>query len=96
MFVKLGWKACQGQKLQLITKIRKLWTKKFYNIGHWKKLCQSKKIKCFTEKRSSLFCVTVIQEIFLLHLHLEGTSCAQKYPNTNIVPPSVIEIKFLF
>ncbi len=26
-------KVCQGQKLQLITKIRKLRTKKFYNIG---------------------------------------------------------------
>jgi hypothetical protein len=28
-------KVCQGQTLQLITKVRKLWTKKFYNIGPW-------------------------------------------------------------
>ncbi len=28
-------KLCQGQKLLLITKIRKLQTKKFYNIGPW-------------------------------------------------------------
>jgi hypothetical protein len=26
-------KVCQGQTLWLITKARKIWTKKFYNIG---------------------------------------------------------------
>ncbi len=31
---RLAGKAFQGQKLQLIMKIRKLRTKKFYNIGH--------------------------------------------------------------
>jgi hypothetical protein len=30
MFVRLGWK---NQTLKFITKISKLWTKKFYNIG---------------------------------------------------------------
>ncbi len=29
----LAGKACQEQTLQLMTKICKLWTKKFYNIG---------------------------------------------------------------
>ncbi len=33
MFVRLGWKACQGQTLYIITKIRKLRTKKFNTIG---------------------------------------------------------------
>ncbi len=33
MFVRLCWRACLGQKLQLITKINKLWTKTCYIIG---------------------------------------------------------------
>ena len=33
MFDRLALKACQGQTLYIITKIRKLRTKKFYNIG---------------------------------------------------------------
>jgi hypothetical protein len=32
-------KACQGQTLYLSTKIRKLRTKKFYNIGPWRDVC---------------------------------------------------------
>jgi len=33
VFVRIGWKTCHGKTLHLITKIRKLQTKKFYNIG---------------------------------------------------------------
>ncbi len=35
MFVRLGWKSLPGTKLELITKVRKLREKKFYNIGLW-------------------------------------------------------------
>jgi hypothetical protein len=32
---RLDWKGFPGQTLELITKIHKLRTKKFYNIGPW-------------------------------------------------------------
>ncbi len=35
VFVRLGWKTCEGQTLQRITKIRKIQTKKFYIISPW-------------------------------------------------------------
>jgi hypothetical protein len=38
--IRLSWKACQGQRPQLIVNIRKLWNKKALNIGI---MAQSKK-----------------------------------------------------
>ncbi len=61
MFVYAG-KACQGQTLQLIMKIRKLQTKKFYSsrVGTWpypqtldytEKACQGQAIKLIAKIR---------------------------------------------
>jgi len=35
VFLRIGWKSLSGTNTQLITKICKLGTKKFYNIDTW-------------------------------------------------------------